>query len=111
MDCFRRHAERHVGHGGWAQVMGEAMENCDLEGGSGQEEWGKLEPLAEPTPANAKNMGAAEEGRWTMRMVGKGATNKDGEEEMGKGLGLEEGRREMDEKDTTKGQAEENWRR
>jgi len=43
--------------------MGKAMENCGLREGSDQEEWGKLGPLAEPTPSNAKNKGAADRRR------------------------------------------------
>ena len=47
----------------WTQVGREAMENYGLTEGSDQEEWGKMGPLAEPTPANAKNKGAADRRR------------------------------------------------
>ena len=43
----------------WAQIRREAMENYDITEGVEQEKWGLLWPLAEPTPANAKNKGAA----------------------------------------------------
>ena len=39
------------------------MENYGLTKGSDQEEWGKMESLAEPTPANSKNKGATDRGR------------------------------------------------
>ena len=47
----------------WTQIRKEAMENYDLMDKSDQEVWGKLEPLAEPTPADAKNRRATEKRR------------------------------------------------
>ncbi len=44
-------------HGGMDRKK--AIENYGLTEDSDQEEWGKMGPLAEPTPANAKNRGAA----------------------------------------------------
>ena len=42
----------------WTQIRKEAMENYGLTERSDQEEWGKLGPLAEPTPTNAKKQGS-----------------------------------------------------
>jgi hypothetical protein len=36
------------------------MENYELREGSGQEEWGKIGPIKDPTPADAKNRGAGD---------------------------------------------------
>jgi hypothetical protein len=47
----------------WIHIRKEAMENYGLTEGSGQEEWGKLGPLVEPTPTNAKYRGAADRTR------------------------------------------------
>ena len=49
----------------WAKVRREAMENYGSTEGSDQEKWGKMGPLAEPTPTNAKNKGAADMRRRT----------------------------------------------
>ena len=42
----------------WTQITKEAMEDYGLTDNFDQEERGKLGPLAEPTPADAKNRGA-----------------------------------------------------
>ena len=47
----------------WKHIKTEAMQNHGLREGSEQEEWLRLGPLAEPTPANAKNRGAAKRRR------------------------------------------------
>jgi hypothetical protein len=39
------------------------MENYGMTKGSDQKEWGKMEPLAEPTPSNVKNSASAERRR------------------------------------------------
>ncbi len=41
----------------WTHIRKEAMDNYGLTERSEQEEWAKLGPLAEPTPANAKKTG------------------------------------------------------
>jgi hypothetical protein len=43
----------------WAQIKKEAMENYGLTDSSDHEEWVKLGPLTEATPANEKNRGVA----------------------------------------------------
>ena len=43
----------------WTHIKTEAMQNHGLREGSEQEEWQKLGPLKEPTPAKTKNRGAA----------------------------------------------------
>ena len=55
----------------WTHIRQEAMENYELREGSRQEEWGKIGPLKDPTPANVKHRGA------TYRRV----TKRDGEEQ------------------------------
>jgi hypothetical protein len=93
----------------WAQVRGEAMDNYNLteardkRSGGRWGLWRSPRQLMLRTGEHRTN----EVGMWTRRMIGKGATNKDREEERGKGLGVEEGRRHTEEKDTTKSQAEE----
>ena len=43
----------------WTHIRTEVMQNHGLREGSEQEEWQRLGPLAQPTPANTKNRGAA----------------------------------------------------
>jgi len=47
----------------WRHIREEVMENYELREGSRQEEWGKIGPLKDPTPANARNRGAADRKR------------------------------------------------
>ena len=70
----------------WAQIRNEAMENYGLTDSSDQEECGKLGPLTEATPANAKNKGAPNkrrprriEGEETGR-IGEGSRAREGHE-------------------------------
>ena len=79
----------------WAQVKIKAMENYELTEGSEQEGWGKLGPLSEPTPINAKNIGAAGRRR---RQMDRGH-DRDRSDEQGQGRkeghGSGGGRREI----------------
>jgi hypothetical protein len=47
----------------WRHIREEVMENYELREGSRQEEWGKIGPIKDPTPADAKNRGAEDRGR------------------------------------------------
>ena len=47
----------------WTHIREEVMENYELREGSGQGEWGRIGPIKDPTPANAKNKGAADKRR------------------------------------------------
>ena len=44
----------------WTAARDEAMKNLGLRDDPEQEGWEKMGPLADPTPANAKNRGAAD---------------------------------------------------
>ena len=114
----------------WAQIKMEAMENCDLTEGEEQEEWGKLGPLAESTPANAKNRGAAdrrrrrtERGNYRERSdehrpggmegqglgSGRGQTMDVAREGDNKGLGKGEGSDESETEEVRRAMAEAIW--
>jgi hypothetical protein len=76
----------------WTKIGKEAMGNYGPVERSDQEEWGKLGPLAEATPANAKNRGASnkrrrrrEEGRETERKWegSRAREEQEGREEQG----------------------------
>ena len=43
----------------WTKMRQEAIENYGLVEGEDQEDWGRLGPLLEPTPATVGNRGAA----------------------------------------------------
>jgi hypothetical protein len=62
----------------WTHIKAEAMQNYGLREGSKHEEWGRLGPLAEPTPANAKNKGEAN--RRSRRRDEQRETGRSGEE-------------------------------
>jgi hypothetical protein len=47
----------------WTHTRQELMENCELREGSRHEEWGKIGPLKDPTPANVKSIGATDKRR------------------------------------------------
>jgi len=83
----------------------EAIKNYGLREGSEQEQWGQLGPLAEPTPSNAKNRGAADRRRRqrghgnNMARSGRGDTANEGEgdnEGQGRGKGSDESETEED---------------
>ncbi len=44
----------------WSRIRDEAIANHGIEEEEGTEQWDRLGPLAEPTPATARNKGAAE---------------------------------------------------
>ena len=43
----------------WARTRQEVAENYGIVDGDGQDEWSRLGPMAEPTPATVRNRGAA----------------------------------------------------
>jgi len=51
----------------WTHIREEVMENYELREGSGQEEWGRIGPMKDPTPANVKNRGGADKRRPRVR--------------------------------------------
>jgi hypothetical protein len=51
----------------WTKTRQEAVENYGIVEGDGQDEWKRLGPMADPTPATHRNRGAAE--RKTRRRV------------------------------------------
>jgi len=44
----------------WARTREEVAENYDLGEGDVQNEWSKMGPMADPTPATVRNIGAVE---------------------------------------------------
>jgi hypothetical protein len=44
----------------WTRTRQEAAENYGIVDGDGQDEWNKMGPMVEPTPATVKNRGSAE---------------------------------------------------
>ena len=74
----------------WAHIEREAMKNYDITKGVEHEEWGKLGPLAEPTPANAKNIGSAYRRR---RRTERGSERERTEEQGPGGMGGQGSRR------------------
>ena len=53
----------HEMHQAWTKIRNEAIANYGIEGEEGTEQWVRLGPLAESTPAMARNKGAAERRR------------------------------------------------
>ncbi len=47
----------------WKETRDEAIQNLGLRDDPEQEGWEKMGPLADPTPTNARNRGAAERRR------------------------------------------------
>jgi len=74
------------------------MENYELREGSGQEEWGKIGPLKEPTPSNVKIRGAADKRR-AKRSGEEEQTREEGREAQQTREGAAPGRGRTEERD------------
>ena len=60
----------------WTQKRDEAIANYGIEGEEGSEQWNKLGPLVEKTPAMARNKGAAERRRERGERRGEASTTQ-----------------------------------